>query len=91
MAERKTRRLRGERNNIKIIDRRFERGQVLGFRKARRRLRYSINCTFLGRMVICGIEVLDLQGPLRPVASYINRKDFFNANYFHLLQLFDYV
>ena len=30
-------RLRGELNKIKFIDLRFERGQVVGFRKARRR------------------------------------------------------
>ena len=30
-------RLRGERDQIKLIDARFERGQVVGFRKGRRR------------------------------------------------------
>ena len=32
-----SKRLRGERDQIKLIDLRFERGQVVGFRKARRR------------------------------------------------------
>ena len=33
----KSERLRGERDQIKFIDLRFERGQVVRFRKARRR------------------------------------------------------
>ena len=37
-------RLGGERDQIKFIDLRFERWQVLRFRKARR----SISCMFLG-------------------------------------------
>ena len=37
-------RLRGERDQIKLIDIRFERWQVVRFKKAR----CSINCMFLG-------------------------------------------
>ena len=36
-AKEENERLRGERDQIKLIDLRFERGQVVGFRKARRR------------------------------------------------------
>ena len=39
-----SKRLRGERDQIKFIDLRFERWQVVGLRKARR----SINCMYLG-------------------------------------------
>ena len=39
-----SKRLRGERNQIKFIDLRFERWQAVGCRKARG----SINCMFLG-------------------------------------------
>ena len=35
--ERRSKRLRGERDQIKFIDLRFERRQVVGFGKARRR------------------------------------------------------
>ena len=39
-------RLRGEIDSINFIDLRFKRWQLAGFRKARRRLGYSINCMF---------------------------------------------
>ena len=37
-------RLRGERDKIKFIDLRFERGQAVGFRKARRRQDVPHSC-----------------------------------------------
>ena len=47
MEERRKRKAkRREIDPIKFIDLRFERWQLAGFRKARRRLGYSINCMF---------------------------------------------
>ena len=42
----KSKKLRGEREGIKFIDLRFERGQAVGFRK--KKARCSINCMFSG-------------------------------------------
>ena len=57
--------IKGEGDQIKFIDLRFERWQVVGFRKARRQAYVncisvrSINCTFLGSMMIWGTEFVD--------------------------------
>ena len=51
----KSERLTGEGVKIKFIDLRFERGHQERKKKARR----SIDCTFLGRMVICRIVIVD--------------------------------
>ena len=52
--------LRGEGDQIKFIDLRFERWQVVRFRNARRRQRRSINCMFLGKMMIHDNTILIL-------------------------------
>ena len=46
--EEKGYRLRGEGDKIRVIDLRFERGQVVGLRKARRRQDVPLKCMFLG-------------------------------------------
>ena len=45
MEERKSKRLRGDRDQIKFIDLRLERWQVLGVRRARRKQHYSLQST----------------------------------------------
>ena len=51
----KSEKLRGERDQIKFIDLRFERWQVVRFKRARRRQKVPQNCMFMGQM-ICEIE-----------------------------------
>ena len=55
--EERRQRLRGERDKIKFIDLRSERGQKI--RKMKKKAIRSIHCMFLGRMTICGITFVD--------------------------------
>ena len=54
-APEESERLRGEGDKIKFIDLRFERGKLQGLGKEEKG---SINCMFLGGMMICGIVTL---------------------------------
>ena len=55
MKKEESKRLRGEGDQIKFINIRVERWQVVGFRKARRKQTFH-KLHVLERMMICGIE-----------------------------------